>query len=418
MSTHSIATPGVDVASTATPLPTCGMHGCKNAALGMNKFCDEHNRRQVTDVSADDLHGLLVANATDMATEVDAEQGMPVLLPARFSRVSAVERMHVEWLWERRIPVGMVVTMAGDGGVGKSTAAQHIAAGVTRGIPLPHGGRISSPRGVVLLSAEEHGSAVIRPRLDLMGADLDAVAILAIEDGDDEVPFTLPSGLKELEQAMRAIDAGLVILDTGPSFMDHGLKSNSEEDIRRVLKPLARVAERNHASALVLCHLNKGVGTGGDRVMGGAAWKNAARALLMVGVPGRLHQSETSERVIAVEKMNLGRYPDAVTFTLVGFPGEEELADVVWGGLTDVSAAELTQHAESPDERGAKDDAKEWLQEALADGPVLATDLKAQAKREHHAWRTVRRAADDLGVTKDLASKQTTWNLAERGHRV
>jgi hypothetical protein len=29
-----------------------------------------------------------------------------------------------------------------------------------------------------------------------------------------------------------------------------------------------------------------------------------------------------------------------------------------------------------------------------------------------------RRAADDLGVTKDLASKQTTWNLAERGHRV
>jgi hypothetical protein len=152
----------------------------------------------------------------------------------------------------------------------------------------------------------------------------------------------------------RAIDAGLVVIDSGPAFMDAGLKSNSEEDIRRMLRPLQTLAERCELPVIVIAHLNKGQGSGGNRIMGGKAWRNAPRVVLMVGTPDRLHPSETSQRILVGEKSNLGRVPVALGFSLVEFHHHPDLADVAWGDLDEsVRAADVLAAPDSPDERGA-----------------------------------------------------------------
>ena len=214
--------------------------------------------------------------------------------------------------------VGSVVVLAGDGGVGKSTLAQHLAARMTRG-QGPDGGPQSDPRHVVILSAEEDPAAVIRPRMRLMGADLARVTILDPETAG----LTLPAGMSALAERALANDAGVVVVDTGPAFLDRGLKSNTEEDIRRQLRPLGGLAGELRAVVLVLAHLNKDTSrSAAGRIMGGAAWRNAPRQVLMVGAPPGQDPRETGDRIIAVEKNNLGVYPAALAFRLLPSPSD------------------------------------------------------------------------------------------------
>jgi len=317
-----------------------------------------------------------------------------------------VER-RVTWVWHRRLPQVGLAVIAGDGGVGKSTLVQKIGAAITRGEALPFGGVSGRPRGVLMLSAEEDSAAVIRPRLRLMGADLERVLLLDPEHG---ASFTLPSGTDVLDAACQDVDAGLVVIDSGPAFMDANLKSNTEEDIRRMLRPLATLAERRELLVVVLAHLNKGQGPASQRVMGGAAWRNAPRLLLLIGVPDQQHPGETDERMIAVDKTNLGRYPDAVSFRLVTFLENPDLADVHWGEEhRNVTSGDLVTAAADPEERSAINEATDWLSDALAHGPKPAAELQAAARKDGIADRTLRRASARLGVIKAKAGFRSGW---------
>ena len=196
------------------------------------------------------------------ALEPELELGFPVV------PLADLEELPVEWSWASRIPRGSVAVIAGDGGVGKSTLAQEIAARVSRGQGLP-GGPVPEPRPVVVLTAEEDTRRVIRGRMRLLGADLGMVYVVdpTLEDGAGVV--SLPRDAAALEARAATLGAGLVVIDTGPAFLDRDLRSNSEEDVRAFLRPLARLAERLDCVVLVLAHLN--TGAGGRRGTGSSA---------------------------------------------------------------------------------------------------------------------------------------------------
>jgi hypothetical protein len=42
--------------------------------------------------------------------------------------------------------------------------------------------------------------------------------------------------------------------------------------------------------------------------------------------------------------------------------------------------------------------AREWLEELLANGPVAVATVQQEAKRAGFSWSTVRRAKDELGI--------------------
>jgi hypothetical protein len=98
--------------------------------------------------------------------------------------LSQVETQQVDWLWQRRIPLGKITVLDGDPGLGKSLLAINIAACITTGRPMPDGtpGRQGS---VILIAPEDSAEDTIKPRMEAAGGDPSRVLLLdTIDDLD------------------------------------------------------------------------------------------------------------------------------------------------------------------------------------------------------------------------------------------
>ena len=63
----------------------------------------------------------------------------------------------------------------------------------------------------------------------------------------------------------------------------------------------------------------------------------------------------------------------------------------------------------NPEERGALDDAKEFLEELLADSSMPGTTVREAATKAGHAWATVRRAKTALGISSEKQGMKGPW---------
>ena len=63
----------------------------------------------------------------------------------------------------------------------------------------------------------------------------------------------------------------------------------------------------------------------------------------------------------------------------------------------------------NPEERGALDDAKEFLEELLTDSPVPGAAVREAATKAGHTWATVRRAKTALGISSEKQSMKGPW---------
>jgi len=94
--------------------------------------------------------------------------------------------------------------------VGKSTILYDLAARTTR-----------EGKAVLVVTAEDHLAAVLRPRLEAAGANLDLVHILI-------VPLTLPEGVELLARLVRDLAVALVILDPLVAFIGDGINTHRD----------------------------------------------------------------------------------------------------------------------------------------------------------------------------------------------
>ena len=225
------------------------------------------------------------------------------------------------WLWERRVPLGGAVLLAGQEGLGKSTLAVNLAAEVTTGTVQ---GDLSGPASVVYVSAEDSESSTIVPRLTAAGADLSRVYFVRI----DGIPggLLVPRDLGELTAIMRQVGAVLLVLDPLTVHVgDDRTDSHNERDVRRALAPLALSMEALGASAVGIMHWNKAPTTTAlDRVLGSRAFTAAARAVLGVGED----PTDPAKRLLVPVKSNLGPPAAALAFRI-----EQRYIDDPAGGM-------------------------------------------------------------------------------------
>jgi hypothetical protein len=328
--------------------------------------------------------------------------------------IADVERQQVRWLWDRRIPLGKVAILDGDPGQGKSTLTLTIAAKVTTGSPFPDG---TQPEvgTVIILSAEDDEADTIRPRLEAAGADLKRCFVAPSVHQADEPPRPpqLPGDLAWLELQIRAASASLVIIDPLMAYLDATVDSHRDQDVRRVMAGLKRVAESTGAAILVVRHLNKGQGAALYRGSGSIGIVGAARAGMLVADdpqdPGR--------HVLALTKSNLAAMPDGLAYRIV----EDELygvARVVWDGATTQTATDLLRPAD-PDEAPAQAEAEGILREIMTDvaehGRISAKRVKQLAAQAGVSERTLDRARKALGVVSRRegfgAAAQYVWTM-------
>src|SRR5262249_25236677 len=195
----------------------------------------------------------------------------------------------VEWLWERRIAVGKMMLLVGDPENGKSLLTLDIASRASTGGAWPDGGTAEMCR-TILFSAEDAADDTIKPRLEALGANLTHVRIVqAVKDRDSERTFSIEKDLPLLEQIIATTrKVRLLVIDPLSAYWGSTKDSYRDTDIRAVLAPLMRLAERCGVAIIAIIHLTKDQQRRAlNRVLGGIGFAAAARGGLAVGMdPG------------------------------------------------------------------------------------------------------------------------------------
>ncbi len=159
----------------------------------------------------------------------------------------------------RGIPLSKLTIIDGDPGLGKSVLTLDLAARVSRGVEMPDGAA-GRQGGVVLLTAEDGIRDTVVPRLDAAGADRSRVLALDLvpdAEGGQQLP-RLPLDAPYIDAAVRRMGALLVVVDPLTAYLSERINSHRDQDCRRALWPLTKLAEETGAAVVVVRHLNKG----------------------------------------------------------------------------------------------------------------------------------------------------------------
>ena len=306
---------------------------------------------------------------------------------------SRVKREKVEWFWEEMIPYGMLTLLVGDPGLGKSMFTLYLAATASR-----------EGAASILLSAEDHKGAVIRPRLEAAEADLDLVHHVEVRRDGAEDGLRLPEDGNKLAKQIEAKNARLVVVDPISAHLSTQVNSWNDQDIRLALAPLTRVAEKLGCAVVVVAHMNKASGMKTlYRTGGSIALPAAARSAFLFGVdPKDPDRGHNGERILAQIKTNVGqmglsRVCQIKTTALTG----PELVDAPYievMGISPLTGNELL--ASEGGTTGPRAEAIGFLTDRLSAGEVPVAELQSAAESLGLKWRTVQRAKKELGVEK------------------
>jgi hypothetical protein len=299
---------------------------------------------------------------------------------SRTVRASDVHPIAIDWLWTDYVPRAMTSIFAGFPGVGKSTILYDVAARTSR-----------EGKVVLIVTAEDHLAAVVRPRLEAAGADLELVRIVT-------VPITLPDDVALLGSLIRDYEAALLVLDPLVAFIGDGVNTHRDHHVRRVLAPLADLAEKTGAAIVVVIHTNKGRENEPlMRISGSIGFTGAARTVLLAADDPK----DETRRIFAVVKSNLAEFPPALAYRVVGvqLEGGISTSRIEWlGQAPEIDVRELLV-SRDPDDRSDRETAAEFLIEAGAQETAQQVpDLMKAARAMQIGEKTLQRARRGLGI--------------------
>jgi len=346
----------------------------------------------------------------------NAKQAVPIL-----TCLADVEPRDVDWLWPGRIPLGRITLLVGRPGEGKSFLTCDLAAHVSTGATWPDGS--DCPQGsVILMSAEDDPADTIRPRLDAHNADARHVHLLTTvrtvnARGQGEHLITL-ADLDAIEASLvKLSDCQLIVVDPIGSFLGSGTDAHRDNEVRGVLAPIAKLAEKYGAAVLAVAHRRKSTGSiADDLALGSRAFTGIARAAWHL----TRDAENKSRRLLLPGKSNLAREGGGLAFSISGEPARISWErDPVAMSADDALAAEnqANQQKPGPDSKACRE-AADWLRSALAGGQRPATELYDEWKNGHGgSERTLKRAKQSLGVEayREKVPGPWWWRLPDKG---
>ncbi|MHB8860992.1 MAG: AAA family ATPase [Pirellulaceae bacterium] len=312
-----------------------------------------------------------------------------------------IEAEPVHWMWPERIALGKLSLICGEPGLGKTFVACDIAARVSRGLAFPDGSPCEVGE-VALLTAEDGAGDTLRPRLDAAGADVSKVHIIEgiRAPGGKEIFLNLGEhiGLMEAWLVQRPT-AKLLIIDPITAFLGQ-TDSHENAAVRGILGPVAKLAERQGISVTGITHLNKRETKALHRITGSIAFVAAARAAWLVATDP--DDAGGDRRLFLPVKNNLSR--------------TSGLAFAITDGRVAWEAEPVLTSADDIDGEGdasPRDEARNWLGDLLANGPVPAVQIWAKARVERIAERTLKRAKRELGIVSERVGDAWAWQLPD-----
>ncbi|MFF4306995.1 AAA family ATPase [Streptomyces sp. NPDC001601] len=346
----------------------------------------------------------------------------------KLTRASTIKPKPVIWAWEPnpgegRIPAGALTLAAGREGTGKTLQAIWLVARITTGaLPGSFHGR---PRDVFYAAVEDSWERTIVPRLIAAGADLDRVFRVDVENvlSGDEMSLSLPTDVDLIEQEIKARDVAALVIDPLMSTLNGGnTDAHRNQDVRRALEPLVRMAERTKAMTYGIAHFNKGGSTDAAQLISGSgAFKDLARAVLVFA-----KNKETGEQVMSQAKNSLGRLDlPHIGYVIEGVDvktdeGPAHVGLLQFTGPVDQGVEEILSMSSDPEEAGERAEAAAWLLGYLTDqgGEAARTDVMKAGKAQGFSEATIKRAKNKAKVTttpRDGFGGGTAWRHPDNG---
>jgi putative DNA primase/helicase len=322
----------------------------------------------------------------------------------------------IRWLWDGFLACGKLHLLAGPAGTGKTSLAMAMAAVITQGGKWPDG--TDAQHGTVLIWSGEDGLAdSLKPRLMANRGDPNRVYFVhSVADGERKRPFDPATDMEQLtEAAGTVLDLRLVIIDPVVSAVAGDSHKNAE--VRRGLQPLVDLGAKINCAVLGISHFTKGT-QGRDpteRVTGSLAFAAFARVVLATAKP----IEEGGKRRMVRTKSNIGPDGGGFDYDLIQVTADAGPPaifgqQVVWGRAITGSARDLLSEVEAEPGNGYHDSpalkaALTFLRDVLADGPILVSELKTEARDAGHSWPTIRRGQDKLGIRPQKSGMAGGW---------
>lgn len=356
---------------------------------------------------------------TQYSTSASVRQGGQIAPPqAQYRSMASVQSKPITWLWPNVFAQGKFSLISGHPGLGKSQVSLYLAATVSQVALWPASTSAATGGNVIIISAEDDPADTIKPRLEALGANMDRIYILdTVTDSDKKEPrtFSLKNDIYKLASMLEEIDdVSLVIIDPISAYTA-GVDNHKDADLRQILSPLSKLAEKYNVAIVGIAHLNKG-GEGKEaitRTSGSMALIAAARAAWYV-----IRDDATPDRRLFVPaKNNIGKDDVGYAFHVLPKTLQSgiETSYVKWETATvavNISALMSSgQSAPSEIER-----AIDFIKEILANGFLPSNDVYEEAKNAGFSRSTVIRAKERIGIKPvKQSSKEWTWALPETG---
>src|SRR5262249_4359916 len=249
-------------------------------------------------------------------------------------------------------------------------------------------GEGKAPKGnVILLTAEDDINDTIVPRLVSAGADLDRVEIVKmVRDSEKERMFSLVTDLDLLREKVKQVgDVNLIQIDPITAYLGNSsgkMDSYRTTDVRAVLGPVVEFAADVNAAVVGIMHFNKKTDVNNAllRISDSLAFGATARHVYAV-----VDDAENDRKLFVKAKNNLAAAGNKSL--AYHFGGREVGTDpktgqtifaphILWEkDHVDVTASEAMQANANKSSPSARDEAKKFLTDILANGPVPTTEI-------------------------------------------
>jgi len=324
-----------------------------------------------------------------------------------YRKMSDIKPQPINWLWKDYIAKGTFTLITGEPELGKSQITLSMAAIVTTGGKWPVNGEKCEEGNVIILSDEDNLEKTIHPRLEANGANLDKIINFdGIGEGDSNSDcqlFKLKTDLRELETMINDIKGiSMIVIDPLSAYLS-GVDSYKNTDVRSILAPLSKLAEKYDLAIVCVEHPPKSSnGKAINQVGGSKAFIAAARSAYLVSKDPQEEKRSLFLRI----KNNLTSHSVGISYRLeeVILP-TGKISKVVWDDEpVKITADEVLAYYNQTEFQKGKDVQAEWLREYIADGPKKVTDVVKEAQKQGISEKKLRNLRDKMCIESNKTS--------------
>ena len=340
-------------------------------------------------------------------------------------KLSSIVPKPLTWLWPGRIPKGKLTVFAGNPGVGKGLATCSLVAIATTGNQYPDEVIAEhEPIDVLMMFCEDDAEDTVVPRLMAAGANLERISrikanVIAADLTKSERELAFDTDLKILKKFLaEQPSVKLVIVDPVSSYLGR-TKPNDEQEVRRVLVPLADLANETGVTFVLVAHFNKRSDVSAlHKILGAVAMTGVARSAWMFAAD---EDDEDGDRYLMLQgKLNVGRKQKGLEYTIGSkqvLPAPAESTGVImWGKETDITAEKaLGSIGAFKDAGGSKvKRAGDLIAELLNEGDKPSTEMYESLRAAGIGERTVAQAKKEIGIMSVKRDAVWFWRMPKK----